>query len=212
MWLQNVNSLLLSVKNLENFNKASKNIFEHQTIYETQHDHKRQMLENIRNILAIDDISITNDKPKDTDQLSTVSSMTNTNFTGKLVSHLKRLITNRLKFFSFSFQWWHSTTLIARQRSPKRFAVEAIKWRFSFLWWLFSFSSEFPVSFACLKCVIKKCRDDESFLWCKWMMVGVVYKFCHLFLNSLDRMNLIHVKIGKKLRCDVIYDQPTMFP
>lgn len=43
------------------------------------------MLDNIRNILAIDDISITNLKEKTKeadDELSTASSMTNTNFTG----------------------------------------------------------------------------------------------------------------------------------
>jgi hypothetical protein len=47
-------------------------------------DHKRQMLENIRNILAIDDISIVKEKTKEADELSTVSSITTTNFTGKM--------------------------------------------------------------------------------------------------------------------------------
>lgn len=44
------------------------------------------MLENIRSILAIDDISLTKavDKTKDTDELSTASSKTTTNFTGKV--------------------------------------------------------------------------------------------------------------------------------
>lgn len=78
---------MLSVKNLENFNKSTtQNIFDNQTIYESNYEHKRQMLENIRSILAIDDISLTKavDKTKDTDELSTASSKTTTNFTGKV--------------------------------------------------------------------------------------------------------------------------------
>lgn len=43
------------------------------------------MLENIRSVLAIDDISLTNanNKAKDSDELSTASSKTTTNFTGE---------------------------------------------------------------------------------------------------------------------------------
>ena len=53
-------------------------------MFDSNFDQKRQMLDNIRNILAIDDISITNVKEKTKeadDELSIASSMTNTNFT-----------------------------------------------------------------------------------------------------------------------------------
>lgn len=67
------------MKNLENFNKSA---FAYDNPPNT--DQKRQqMLDNIRNILAIDDTTNDN-KTKDTDELSTSSSMTNTNFTGNI--------------------------------------------------------------------------------------------------------------------------------
>jgi PDZ domain-containing secreted protein len=83
-----MNSLLLSVENLETFNKTqekSQKFFDNPAMFDSNFHQKQQMLENIKNILAIDEITITNSKEKTKEadeQLSTVSSMTNTNFTG----------------------------------------------------------------------------------------------------------------------------------
>lgn len=93
--MQNVDSLLLSVKNLENFNKSLRvapNNYNNENqkfgsarwVGGNNYDQKKQMLANIREILAIDDINLTkaNEKGKDVDEVSNVSSKTNTNFTG----------------------------------------------------------------------------------------------------------------------------------
>ncbi|KAL7033890.1 hypothetical protein ACKWTF_007771 [Chironomus riparius] len=83
-----VNSLLLSVKNLENFNSLSTdNVVNSNKIYNTSDNlYRKQMLENIKNILAIDSAeSKNNKKKKEPDQISTSSTATNTNFTGKYV-------------------------------------------------------------------------------------------------------------------------------
>ncbi|CRK97774.1 CLUMA_CG011153, isoform A [Clunio marinus] len=83
-----VNSLLLSVKNLEEFNKMS--TLSHQIYnknernnFQSNYEQKRQMLENIRTILSIDEFSVkdADEKVKDSDELSTASSITTTNFT-----------------------------------------------------------------------------------------------------------------------------------
>lgn len=85
----------MSVKNLENFNKSLRvtpNSYNNQNsvsarwVGGSEYDHKRKMLANIREILAIDDINLTKtcDKGKDIDEVSNVSSKTNTNFTGEL--------------------------------------------------------------------------------------------------------------------------------
>jgi hypothetical protein len=85
---------LLSVENLENFNRtnaAAPNFYDNPTMFDSNFEQKKQMLENIKNILAIDDITITKakEKTKEADEeLSTVSSMTNTNFTGKKIRNL----------------------------------------------------------------------------------------------------------------------------
>lgn len=47
------------------------------------------MLENIKNILAIDSSETKNNKKKEPDQISTSSSATNTNFTGEFLVELK---------------------------------------------------------------------------------------------------------------------------
>lgn len=76
------NSMLLSVKNLESFNNQISDIYN-----QSDFDHRKQMMENIKNILAINEENLTADsikvanKKKDADQLSTTSSATNTNFT-----------------------------------------------------------------------------------------------------------------------------------
>lgn len=76
--------MLLSVKNLESFNNQNSDIYN-----QSDFDHRKQMMENIKNILAINEENLTADsikidnKKKDADQLSTTSSATNTNFTGK---------------------------------------------------------------------------------------------------------------------------------
>lgn len=75
--------MLLSVKNLENFNQRNSEIYN-----QSDFDHRKQMLANIKNILSIEENLTTNDnnndkKKKEVDQLSTTSSATNTNFTGK---------------------------------------------------------------------------------------------------------------------------------
>jgi hypothetical protein len=84
-------------------------------MFESNFDQKRQMLENIRNILAIDDISITNvkEKTKEPDEHSTAdSSITTTNFTGK-----------KLLFFEFydflHFGYFSVVTFNDFNRKPK---------------------------------------------------------------------------------------------
>ena len=81
--------MLLSVKNLENFNQRNSEIYNQSDI-----DHREQMLINIKNILSIDENS-TPDIPsagkKEVDSLSTTSSATNTNFTGKRFSIYKQI-------------------------------------------------------------------------------------------------------------------------
>lgn len=128
---QSVNSLLLSVRNLENFNKSSnapRHLYTQETLG-SNYEQKKQMLENIRTILAIDDINLTNanDKTKDTDELSTASSMTTTNFTG----NIKVLHKSTEYLLMNQFQLWHSTTLIGVLPSLERSAEEAIESRSS---------------------------------------------------------------------------------
>lgn len=82
---QSANSMLLSVKNLESFNSRNAEIYN-----KSDFDHRKQMLENIKSILAVNEENLTSEsikidnKKKDDDQLSTNSSATNTNFTGNL--------------------------------------------------------------------------------------------------------------------------------
>lgn len=79
--------MLLSVKNLENFNQRNSEIYN-----QSDFDHREQMLANIKNILAVDEnltATITTPEKKEVDQLSTASTATNTNFTGKC---LKRFL------------------------------------------------------------------------------------------------------------------------
>lgn len=79
-----VNSLLLSVKNLENFNNRNVVVegIDHNKIYNTSDNiYRTQMLENIKNILAIDNGDPKTSKRKEPDQISTSSTATNTNFT-----------------------------------------------------------------------------------------------------------------------------------
>jgi hypothetical protein len=119
--LQSVNSLLLSVKNLENFNRKSNegdirankmtvdddgenpNVILKSNYYlnyflnqESNHfplyDHRWKMLQNIKSITSLNNIDAVEDdktlpyrsnQHKEADQLSTTSSTTTTNFTGK---------------------------------------------------------------------------------------------------------------------------------
>ena len=67
--------MLLNAKNLENFNKFIESSQNHRSDYE----HQRQILENIRRILAVNGENLESDKAKDADQISLA---TNTNFTG----------------------------------------------------------------------------------------------------------------------------------
>ena len=108
--MQSISSLLLSVKNLENFSRENynSNIIlkanypnDNQRKYESHqfpiYEPRRKMLQNIRNIGAIDGktYKISQQNTKDVDELSTTSSLsstTTTNFTGiiilKLTAHL----------------------------------------------------------------------------------------------------------------------------
>lgn len=76
--------MLLSVKNLENFNQRNSEIYS-----QSDFVHREQMLKNIKNILATDENltpALTCHDKKEVDSLSTTSSATNTNFTGKRLS------------------------------------------------------------------------------------------------------------------------------
>ncbi|KAG5680431.1 hypothetical protein PVAND_009939 [Polypedilum vanderplanki] len=81
-----VNTLLLSVKNLENFNRNAENvksINENKRFNNIRSDnvYRKQMLSNLKNIVTIDRPEMKNNQKKEPDQLSTASSATNTNFT-----------------------------------------------------------------------------------------------------------------------------------
>lgn len=95
--------MLLSVKNLESFNNRNSGIYN-----QSDFDHRKQMMENIKSILAINEESLTADsikadKKKDADQLSTTSSATNTNFTGNRALITSTISLSIILFYFFTF-------------------------------------------------------------------------------------------------------------
>lgn len=116
---QSVNSLLLSVENLENFNRTNaataankpNRLQSKPFVFDTNSDRKQQMMENIKSVLAVEDMTlaataaspsmngIEKKTTKDPDELSSRSSITTTNFTGPYIEATISMFMTQIRIY-----------------------------------------------------------------------------------------------------------------
>lgn len=198
---QSVNSLLLSVRNLENFNKKPESELDKKQIDESYtqnpniilksnfydnylskhetgelpiYEYRWQMLQNIRNIHLP---PVGAKQEKEADEISTTSSLTTTNFTGKHSSHLHwfALISTHFN----SLQLFPSTTHIKDWINPKRSAAGVTRSRFSSSSWRFCSPLASHLCWSPWTCGIRQCRADKT-LFQYFFFVDLRIKFSEI--------------------------------
>ena len=149
---------MLSVENLENFNRSSepkhkpsfvysehnpniilKSNFDYQMNHVGKYplyEHRWKMLQNIKSIATLQDVSLTSidgkQQGKEVDEISTTSSKTNTNFTGNQRNVNCQSICS---FIPSHFQLFPSTTHNKDWPNPKQSAQEVTRSPFSSSSW-----------------------------------------------------------------------------